>query len=212
MDTSRPPSHKSVSVAFACITRVVIVFAAFMCANGCDGPSVQKPSPATLANPSLPRLTLRANELLDRSESLSNVAIKPTRERLVGEWKFRNESSNVSLEWLPHGYVEAPHSNSPDGMLRLKFVDSSLGSGSDTFDVVLDSEKSCIEIYEFGTVKADGSHPAEYLGTAKVVGDNLITVEATLTSRFCEWDIDCQFVNQPLPNKAVNPSGGSGGN
>lgn len=64
----------------------------------------------------------------------------------------------------------------------------------------MDAEKSRIEIYDFGTVKADGSHPAEYLGTAKLVGDNLIMMEAALTSSFCEWDIDCKFVKQPLPN------------
>jgi hypothetical protein len=132
----------------------------------------------------------------------------------VGEWKFQNEASEVSIEWLPHGYVEAPSqfSDSPDGMLRIKFDDFSRGKGSDTFEVVLDSAKNCIDIYEFGTVKSDGSHPDVQLGTATIVGDNLIKVEATLNSPYSEWDIDTTFVRQPMPNKAVNPSGGSGGN
>jgi hypothetical protein len=155
-------------------------------------------------------MTLRANELLDSPEAPSNAAITPTNERLAGEWKFRNEATVVSIEWLPHGHVEAPVSNSPDGMLRMKWDVSNLGSGSDTFEVVLNSGKNSVEIYEYGTVKSDGSHPAKYLGTAILVGDNLIKVEATLNSRYCTWDIDSTFVRQEGANKAVNPSGGSG--
>ena len=185
-----------------------MMFAALICLWGCEGQS--KPSPATPGKPSLPRLTLQANELLDRPESHSNEAVTPTRERLVGDWKFQSESAVVSIQWLPHGYVEAPFSNSPDGMLRINFEVTGLASGSDTFEVVFDSEENCIEIYEFGTVKSDGSHPAKRLGTATLVGDNLIKVEATLLTRSCEWDIDSTFVRQQMSNKAVNPSGRSG--
>lgn len=198
MNTSRLSSQKSVPVASASIVRAVMIFAAFICVNGCDGPS--KPIPATPGNPSVPRLTLRANELVDGRKSLSNEAVTPTRERLVGDWKFQNESSVVLIQWLPNRFVEAPFSNSPDGMLRIRFENSKLGTGEDTFEVVLNSEKNCIEIYDFATVKSDGSHPATHLGTATLVGDNLITVQAKLHSEFCEWDIDSTFVRQEMPN------------
>jgi hypothetical protein len=178
LNTSRLPVLKSVPVASAAITRSVMMFATFICVSGCDGQS--QPFPATQGNPSLPRLTLQANNLLDRPESLSNEAVRPTIESLVGDWKFQNESSVVLIHWLPHRHVEAPFSKSPDGMLRISFEDTSLASGSDTFEVVFDSERNRIEIYEFGTVKSDGSHPAKRLGTATLFDDNLITVEATL--------------------------------
>jgi hypothetical protein len=208
LNTSRLPSRKSVPVASASITRSLMMFAALICLSGCDWQS--KPLPATPGNPSLPRVTLQANRLLDRPESLSNEAVTLTRERLEGDWTFQNESAVVLIQWLPHGYVEAPFSNSPDGMLRINFEVTGLASGSDTFEVVFDSEKNCIEIYEFGTVTLDGSHPAKRLGTATLVGDNLIKVEATLLTLSCEWDIDSTFVRQQSSNKAVNPSGRSG--
>ncbi len=198
MSTSTLTSQECDPVASASIMRAVMIFAALLCGNGCDGPS--RPIPATPGKPSLPRLTLQANELLDGRESLSNEAVTPTRERLVGDWKFQNKSSVVLIQWLPHGYVEAPFSNSPDGMLRIRFEDSKLGTGEDTFEVVFNSEKNRIEIYEFGTVKSNGSHPATHVGTATLVGENLITVEATLHSQSCEWDIDSTFVRQQVPN------------
>lgn len=101
----------------------------------------------------------------------------------------------MKLRWLPKGYVEAPPTDSPDGMLRFSFDGFDQGSGMTTLEVVFNSSEKRLDIYELGTVKPDGSHPPQPLGTAMLISDNLIQVRCTFDIGN-QWDIDCIFIRE----------------
>ena len=190
-----------------CGARSCRVWPALLCAFliGCD--SQLKENPSAVSDSTLPTVRLLANELVDKPDS-SAKAVTPSAERLSGEWQYKAGASTYELRWLPHSDVDANLSNSPDGMLLTKYKGFGAGEGTGAYDVVFDTTNDRIEIYEAGSINADGTSTSNHCATAILVGDNLITLRGSLKSERFEWTIDSTFTKLETPNKAVHPSGG----
>ncbi len=198
----------------AAVARVLLFLVMGSCiTSGCNK-TPTPPAPPTLREPALPKITVIKNDLLDGKEPALKESLELDRERVKGVWEFRHGKSDLGMRFLPPGHYRAPITNCPDGNLKVIYDGFDLGSGVFTFDVVFQPQKKQIILYEAGQVQrmqiSDAAQQApgresndstKSLGIARLLGENLLEIDAVIQTPFANWELKTILVKQNVLNE-----------
>ncbi|HEX5104170.1 MAG TPA: hypothetical protein VFV87_10185 [Pirellulaceae bacterium] len=182
------------------LLRLATLHVALVLLAGCR--AQQSQAPPTPPPEARPEVVVTSNELLAESPADAAEAIEPTRDRLAGNWEYKEGDKHLTLRFLQPGSGEGPLTRSRDGAARLDF--EGFGAvGSTTSDVVFDAANNQVVFYPPGGVDENGSptvgpfatpeQAPKPWGKATLIGNSLIKVDARIVGHW-DWVLQTTFV------------------